>query len=155
MPANLQKDKEKFFQYTLKWASTIELLLENHLSELLALSKYCGTEQFKDVWGETTFCKDCILSHCKELIGYSSECLTQGCPSQDEWQDLFTTANELHDFLLPLTEMSDYTPEVFDKVAEYNHRLRQIRKKLEEAGVEFATKNKSSMIIDEKEHIEI
>ena len=149
MPKNLEKDKAQFCLYTMKWATTIELLLENHLSELLALSKYAGTEQFKDVWHEATFCKDCIESHAKELMGYASEALTGGgCGDPETWQELFTTADELHDFILPLNEMEDYTSEVFDKIADFDYKLRQIRKRLEETGVEFAKKD------DKNEHIE-
>jgi len=147
MPKNLEKDKEEFFRYTLKWATTIELLLENHMSELLSLAKYADDiEEFKKVWKEATFCKDCIVDHCKELLGYASECLTAGCPALESWRELFNVADELHDFILPLNKMEDYTSEVFDKIAEYDRRLREIRKELEEAGMEIVGR-------DDEEHI--
>jgi len=151
---DLTKDKLQFCLYTIKWATTVELLLENHLSELLSLSKYMGNEkEFERVQHETFFCRDCILSHCKELAGYASEAITGGgCGDPQSWQDLFNIANELHDFLLPLTEAKDYTKEVFDRVADFDYRLRQIRKKLEETGVKFATSNKNTSLSDE-EHV--
>ena len=130
--------------YTTKWATTIELLLENHLSELLALSKYVDNpEEFKEVWHETFFCKDCAISHSKELLGYASEAITGGgCGNPELWQELFNIANELHDFLVPLTKPEDYSKEVFDKIADYDSRLRAVRKKLEDAGMQFIQKER-------------
>jgi len=145
---DLESDKLAFCNYTVKWATTIELLLENHLSELLAMRKYVGKPEFKDVWHQTDFCKDCGVSHAKELLGYSSEAITGGgCGDPELWQEMFTIADELHDFLFPLTKPEDYTPEVFDKIAQFNSRLREVRKKLEEAGIKYIARK------DEKEHL--
>ena len=145
---DLQSGKIAFCNYTVKWATTIELLLENHLSELISLSKHSrDSEQFKKVWHETDFCKDCGIAHAKELLGYSSEAITGGgCGDPENWQELFTIANELHDFLIPLTKPEHYTSDVFQKIADFNSSLRSIRKKLEQAGSQ-------SVAGDEIEHL--
>ncbi len=129
---DLQSDKKAFCSYTVKWATTIELLLENHLSELLAFRKYVGTPDFEKIWHETAFCKDCAVSHTKELLGYASEAITGGgCGDKKIWEDLFTIADELHNFLVPLNQMDDYTLEVFEKVEDFESQLRSVRKELE------------------------
>lgn len=134
--AELEKDKTKFFRETLKDSLAIELLMENHLAKLLALSRYVGEpEELQKRLADVTWCKECVENHCLELgRGYSSECLTGACPAQPEWKELASICDELYDFLYPLEKVEQYTKKVFDKVSEFDSRLRDVRKKLEEAG---------------------
>lgn len=130
---DLAKDKKGFFEYTLKWAIAIELLLENHLSELIALEKYFDDPQeFKKQWEKTKFCKSCVVAHSLELMGYSSECITGACPYQPEWKELQNTADEMYNFFRPLKKIGDFTREVFEKAKEFRTKLRNIRKALTE-----------------------
>ena len=132
---DLQSDKKEFFRYTLKRALGIELLTENHLADLLALSKYVDQiQEFKERWKDVDFCKGCISAHCLELQSYGSECLTSQCPAQPEWRELARIADELYDFIEPLEKPEQYNKEVFDKVTDFSTRLRDVRKRLEEAG---------------------
>jgi len=150
MPKDLQKDKAQFCLYTIKWATGIETLVENHCSELLTLLNHVGTDDFGKVWKETYFCKDCLISHSKELMAYASEAVTgEGCGDLKAWEDLQKTASDLHDYLLPLNEAEDYTKDTKTKIEELLARLRTARKKIEDAGVQFATFDKKDNI----EHI--
>lgn len=149
---DLEKDKEEFFKYTLKWAMMVELLLEDHLSELEALGKYIDdSEKFKQVWNEAKFCQECIVNHSLEEAGFANECVTTKCPALPDWKELFNTASEMYDYFSPLTKMEDYTKEVFRKAGDFNSRLRSVRKKLEEAGMEFVAKD--GYKDDGKEHL--
>lgn len=130
---DLTKDKKKFFQYTLEWAMTIELLMENHLSELIALEQYLDdAADFRKHWEETNFCKSCVVAHSLELKGYASECITGVCPSQPEWKELQNVATEMYQFFSPLKKIEDFTREVFEKTKEFRTKLRNIRKALTE-----------------------
>jgi len=130
---DLTKDKKKFFQYTLEWAMTIELLMENHLSELIALEKYLDDPaDFRKHWEETNFCKSCVVAHSLELKGYASECITGACPSQPEWRELQSVATEMYQFFGPLKKIEDFTRDVFKKAKEFDTKLRNIRKALTE-----------------------
>lgn len=145
---DLEKDKEEFFRYTLKWAMMIELLLEDHLSELEALGKYIDEpEKFKEVWNEVKFCQECLYNQAIEIAGFANECVTAKCPALPDWEELFNTGSKIYDYFYPLTKMEDYTKEVFKKAGEFNSRLRLIRKRLQEAGAEYITQD------DGKEHL--
>lgn len=134
---DLIKDKKRLFEYTLEWAITIELLLENHLSELIALEKYLeDPEEFKKRWEKTKFCKSCVVAHSLELKGYASECITGACPSSPSWKDLQNLGSEMYQFFKPLEKIEDFTREVFDKSKEFRTKLRDIRKALTEDNTE-------------------
>ena len=130
---DLTKDKERLFEYTLEWAITIELLLENHLSELIALGKYLDDPQdFKKRWEKTKFCKSCVVAHSLELKGYASECITGACPSSPSWKELQNLGSEMYQFFKPLKKIEHFTKPVFEKAKEFKTKLRDIRKALTE-----------------------
>ena len=134
---DLAKDKKKFFEYTLKWAMSIELLIENHLSELIALEQYLkDPQEFRRQWEKTKFCKGCVVAHSLELMGYSSECITGACPFQPAWKELQNTADEMYNFFKPLKKIEQFTREVFERAKEFRTKLRNIRKALTEDNTE-------------------
>lgn len=129
---DLTKNKEKFLEYTLKWTLRVELLLENHLSELIALEKYAkNINELKKKAEELMFCQECVANHALELSGYASECITGDCPNPSAWNELFKLCDEMYDYFAPLTKLEDYTQEVFDKAKRYDFKLRSLRKRLE------------------------
>lgn len=129
----LAKDPKKFFEYTLKWSMAIELLIENHLSELIAIGgSLDDPEEFRRRWEDTSWCRGCVVAHSLELMGYSSECITGACPSQPAWKSLMNLASEMYEFFKPLKRIEDYTREVFEKTKEFRTKLRDIRKSLTE-----------------------
>lgn len=134
---DLTKDKKKFFEYTLKWAMAIELLIENHLSELIALEEYLkDPEEFRKQWEKTKFCKGCVVAHSLELIGYSSECVTGACPYQPAWKELQNVADEIYNFFKPLKKIEDFSRKVYEEAKKFRTKLRNIRKALTEDNTE-------------------
>lgn len=131
---DLTKDKKKLEEYTKKWALTIIFLTENHLSELAAIGKYVDNEgKFLQLWEETSFCKACVQNHFLELQGYSSECVSGACSPLGAWRELQILSSEVYDFFKPLTKIEHFKKETFDKIQQFMARLRNVRKKLEQA----------------------
>lgn len=129
---DLTKSKVDLQSYTLKAVMGVVPLVENHLSELLALSTYLGDEEkFDQAWQKTLFCRECILRHAQgEISGYGLECIRGSCTPLESWKRLAALGSEIYDYFEPLREKQHYTGEVFDKTQEFLTRLRSVRKEL-------------------------
>ncbi|MBA7692414.1 hypothetical protein ES703_100981 [subsurface metagenome] len=130
---DLTKDKTQFNRYTLKKTLSTELLLEDHLSDLIALEKYAGdVEKLKQKLVEILWCRECVTNHSLELLGFASEAITGACPNRSAWEELSLVADEIYEFFEPLKKVEQYTKPVFQKATQFNFRIRAIRKKLEQ-----------------------
>ncbi|GAJ08532.1 unnamed protein product, partial [marine sediment metagenome] len=108
--------------------------LEDHLSDLIALEKYAGDMgKLKQKLVEILWCRECVTNHCLELLGFSSEAITGGCPNRSAWEELSLTSDEIYEFFEPLKRVEQYTKPVFEKARQFNFKIRAIRKKLEQA----------------------
>jgi len=128
---DLTSSKVDLQEYTLKRIMFLIPLVENHLSELVAIGAYLSDrEKFKDAWLETDFCRECLVRHGGEIGGYALECIRGACDPTSAWADLHNLGSEMYDFFEPKKKIQDYTKEVFDKAQEFVARLREIRKRL-------------------------
>jgi len=134
---NLTQDKTALEKYTLKHVMSLIPLIENHLSELVAIGKYRDDPQkWEEVWeeeeGEADFCIECLPRHGGEMMGYSEECIRGHCTNEDAWRDLRNFGSEIYDYFSPggHTEKEDYTKETFEECQKFVIRLRSIRKRL-------------------------
>jgi len=129
---DLTRNKAQFDRYTLKKTLSTELLLEDHLSDLIALQKYAeDSQKLKQKLAEILWCRECVVNHSLELLGFASEAITGGCPSKETWEELSITADEIYEFFEPLKRVEQYTKPVFEKARQFNFRIRGIRKKLQ------------------------
>jgi len=130
---DLTKNKEQFDKYTLKKTLSTELLLEDHLSDLIALEKYAGdVGKLRQKLVEILWCRECVTNHALELLGFSSEGITGDCPNRPAWEELSLASDEVYEFFEPLKKVEQYTKPVFEKARQFNFRIRAIRKKLEQ-----------------------
>lgn len=128
---NLTESKVDFHSYTLKRVMFIIPLVEDHLSDLIAIGAYLDDpEKFRDAWVETDYCRECLVRHGGELGGYGQECIRGKCVSTRAWKDLRNFGSEIYDFFEPKKKIEDYTKEVFTQIQEFVTRLRDIRKRL-------------------------
>ncbi|GAJ05680.1 unnamed protein product [marine sediment metagenome] len=129
---DLTKNRSQFNKYTLKKTLSTELLLEDHLSDLIALEKFSGdVGKLKKKLVEILWCRECVTNHALELLGFCSEAITGGCPNRPAWEELSITADEIYEFFEPLKRIEQYTKPVFEKARQFNFSIRAIRKKLE------------------------
>jgi hypothetical protein len=130
---DLTKDKTQFNRYTLKKTLSTELLLEDHLSDLIALEKFAGDMgKLKQKLVEILWCRECVTNHALELLGFASEAITGGCPNRPAWEELSLVSDEIYEFFEPLKKVEQYSKSVFEKARQFNFRIRAIRKKLEQ-----------------------
>ena len=128
---DLTSSKVDLQKYTLKSIMFLIPLIENHLSELIAVGQYLDEpEKFRSAWVQTDFCRECLVRHGGEIGGYALECIRGYCSPESAWRDLHNLGSELYDFFDEKTKIEDYTKEVFDRAQEFVTRLRSIRKRL-------------------------
>lgn len=128
---DLTKSKIDLQAYTLKSIMFLIPLIENHLSELVAIGSYLDEpEKFREAWVQTDFCRGCIVRHGGEIGGYALECIRGACDPTSAWRDLHNLGSEMYDFFEPKKKIQDYTKEVFEKAQEFVTRLREIRNRL-------------------------
>lgn len=128
---DLTSSKIDLQKYTLKSIMFLIPLIENHLSELIAIGRYLDEpEKFRNAWVQTDFCRECLVRHGGEIGGYALECVRGYCNPASAWRDLHNLGSEMYDYFEPLKRIEDYTREVFDKAQEFVTRLRGIRKQL-------------------------
>ena len=118
-------------KYTLRHIMFLVPLVENHLSELVAIGKYLDEpEKFRAAWERTNFCRGCVVRHGGEFAGYSLECIRGKCNPISAWRDLHNLGSEMYDYFEPKKKIENYTKEVFDQAQEFVTRLRDIRNRL-------------------------
>jgi len=128
---DLTSNKIDLQAYTLKSIMFLIPLIENHLSELIAIGAYLDDpEKFREAWVQTDFCRECLVRHGGEIGGYALECIRGVCNPESAWRDLHNLGSEMYDFFLEKKKIEDYTKEVFDETQEFVTRLRDIRKRL-------------------------
>lgn len=137
---NLTQDKTALERYTLKHVMSLIPLIENHLSELVAIGQYKDDpEKWDEVWeeeeGEADFCIECLPRHGGEMMGYSEECIRGHCTNESVWRDLRNFGSEIYDYFDENspeghTKKEDYTRKTFEECQEFVTRLRSIRKRL-------------------------
>jgi len=128
---DLTSSKVDLHAYTLKSIMFLIPLVENHLSELVAIGAYLNDpDKFKLGWVRTDFCRECLVRHGGEIGGYALECIRGACDPTSAWADLHNLGSEIYDFFEPKKKIEDYTKEVFEKAKEFVARLRDIRKRL-------------------------
>lgn len=117
---DLTSSKVDLQAYTLKSIMFLIPLIENHLSELVAIGAYLDDpEKFREAWVKTDFCRGCIVRHGGEIGGYALECIRGVCNPTGAWQDLHNLGSEMYDFFLEKKKIEDYTKEVFDMAQEF------------------------------------
>lgn len=149
---DLTQSKVDLQAYTLKSIMALIPLVENHLSELVAIGAYLeDPEKFREAWLKTQFCRECITRHGGEISGYALECIRGACDPVSGWRDLHNLGSELYDFFLEKTSIEDYTKDIFTKTQQFLTRLRSVRKKLTEGKSDLQRENtmKSSHVQDD------
>ncbi len=128
---DLTRDKAQFERKTLKDVLGTVRLVENHLSDLIALgAKIDNPEEFRKAWEDTDYCRGCIVMHGAEIAGYGSECIRGYCSNPLTWRDLRNLGSELYDFFEPLKKIEQYTKKVFEDAQDFVIRLRATRNRL-------------------------
>jgi len=137
---DLTRNKTALERYTLKHVMSLIPLIENHLSELVAIGQYKNDpEKWDEVWkekeGEADFCIECLPRHGGEMMGYGEECIRGHCSHENAWRDLRNFGSELYDYFDENspeghTRKEDYTKDTFEDCQEFVTRLRHIRKRL-------------------------
>ena len=136
---DLTQSKADLQKYTLKKVMGIIPLVENHLSDLIAIGRYKDNpEEWNKVWqeeGEADFCIECLPRHGGEMMGYGEECIRANCSPENAWRDLHNFGSEIYDFFdkdnpQGHTKKENFTKETFKDCQEFVTRLRQIRKRL-------------------------
>lgn len=133
---DLTQSKADLQKYTLKHVMLLIPLIENHLSELIAIGEYLDDpEKFDQIWKEAEFCIECLPRHGGEMAGYSLECIRGYCSPETGWRELHNFGSEIYDFFDKdnpegHTKKEDFTKETFKDCQEFVTRLRQIRKRL-------------------------
>lgn len=137
---NLTESKVDLQAYTLKSIMFLIPLIENHLSELIAIGAYLDNPgKFREAWVQTDFCRECLVRHGGEIGGYALECIRGVCNPESAWRDLHNLGSEMYDFFSEKKKIEDYTKETFDKAQEFVFRLRNIRKSLTNGDEEHIT----------------
>lgn len=129
---DLTTSKIDLQSYTLKNVMFIIPLMENHLSELLAISEYLDEpEKFLEAWKSTLFCAKCLERHGGELGGYALECVRGLCVPLSSWRNLANLGSEIYDFFSNHRTVEDYQrKETYDTAQEFVTRIRGLRKEL-------------------------
>lgn len=129
---DLTRSKVDLQAYTLKNVMFIIPLMENHLSELLAIGEYLNEpEKFLQAWENTLFCAECLQRHGGELGGYALECVRGSCIPLSTWRNLANLGSEIYDFFSNHRTVEDYQKkETYYKTQEYVTRIRALRKEL-------------------------
>ena len=133
---DLTQSKADLQKYTLKHVMLLIPLIENHLSELIAIGEYADDpEKFDQIWKEAEFCIECLPRHGGEMAGYSLECIRGYCTNENAWRDLRNFGSEIYDYFDENspeghTKQEDYIEETFKDCQEFVTRLRSIRKRL-------------------------
>jgi len=134
---DLTSSKVDIQSQNLKRAMFIIPLIEDHLSDLVAIGQYLDDpDKFRWAWVETNYCRECLVRHGGELGGLGQECIRGKCIPPGAWRDLRNFGSEIYDFFEPKKRIEDYTKQVFDKDQEFVTRLRDIRKRLTSEDVE-------------------
>lgn len=140
---DLTSSKVDLQAYTLKSIMFLIPLIENHLSELVAIGSYLDDpEKFREAWVKTDFCRGCIVRHGGEIGGYALECIRGACDPSSAWRDLHNLGSEMYDCFEPKKKIKDYTKEVFDETQEFVTRLRDIRNRLTSGNGEHITEER-------------
>ena len=140
---DLTSSKIDLQAYTLKSIMFLIPLIENHLSELVAIGCYLDDpEKFREAWVETDYCRECLVRHSGEIGGYALECIRAACNPGSAWADLHNLGSEMYDFFEPKKKIEDYTKEIFTQVQEFVARLRDIRKRLTSEDGEHITEQR-------------
>lgn len=128
---DLTSSKTEIQSQNLKRVMFIIPLVEDHLSDLVAIGAYLtDPDKFKWAWVETKFCRECLVRHGGELGGLGQECIRGECIPPGAWKDLRNFGSEIYDFFEPKKKIEHYTKEVFDKAQEFVAEMRDIRKRL-------------------------
>lgn len=140
---DLTSNKVDLQKYTIRHVMFLVPLVENHLSELIAIGKYLDEpEKFRAAWVRTKFCRGCVVRHGAEFAGYSLECIRGKCNPASAWRDLHNLGSEMYDYFEPKKKIKDYTKEVFDETQEFVTRLRDIRNRLTSEDEEHITEER-------------
>lgn len=136
---DLTEGKVDLQAYTLKSIMTLVPLIENHLSELVAIGAYLNDDdqrKFIAAWLKTDYCRECLSRHSGEISGYALECIRAICEPVSAWRDLHNLGSEMYDFFEAKSRIEDYTTKTFEEAQQFLTRLRNTRKRLTERSPE-------------------
>jgi hypothetical protein len=126
--------------YTLKSIMGVIPLVEQHLSEMVAIGAYLSDpEKLREAWVKTDYCRECLKRHSGEISGFALECIRATCDPVSAWRDLHNLGSEMYDFFEAKSSIEDYTTKTFEQAQQFLTRLRNTRKRLTEGSEDHIT----------------